>query len=577
MRARDFQEELRLRLKSWDNRIVLRIQTSRSESDLVQLTANQVLERSLELADRYVVAPERGVVLLLLPHSVELFLLHIGLILSGRVPAILAWPTTRVDPDKYQRNVLQQLRDLPASLLVTLPTLARKLDPGLPYPVTACPIANTDPLNNASELDLVVAPVHERMEMPARNLPDDALFLQFSSGTTAAQKCVVITADMLEKHLRSLARCLDFGPSDGVSSWLPLYHDMGLIACLWLPLWTGAPSVHFSAQDWLMDPGLLFRLIDRFKSTFCWLPNFAFSYLSAQCPRMSSSSLGHVRAWINCSEPVRQRSIAAFVEAFHSWGVTPLQCQASYGMAESVFAVTQTPMGAVPGMLPRSRPARSIANDNALQYDLLDDVYVSSGRTIAGAQVRLRMPDGSLAGDEQCGEIEIRTDYLFAGYWGKQGFLRQSFTGDGWYVTGDYGFLSGDDLFVIGRSKDIVIVGGQNVFPEDVEMAAGSAAGVYPGRVVAFGTQDLQHETENLIVIAELRGHFQAEIARQIEREIQRLVLAAVGIAPRLVRVVPERWIVKSTSGKISRRETRLRFLQQMADAPSLEKDAMRP
>ena len=166
---------------------------------------------------------------------------------------------------------------------------------------------------------------------------------------------------------------------------------------------------------------------------------------------------------------------------------------------------------------------------------------------------------------------------MFAGYWGKQGFQKQSFTGDGWYVTGDYGFLSGDDLFVIGRSKDIVIVGGQNVFPEDVEMAAGSAAGVYPGRVVAFGMQDLQHETENLIVVAELRGHFQTEIARQMEREIQRLVLAAVGIAPRQVRVVPERWIVKSTSGKISRRETRLRFLQQMIETPSLGIGAMQP
>ena len=97
-----------------------------------------------------------------------------------------------------------------------------------------------------------------------------------------------------------------------------------------------------------------FLVYHRFKSTFCWLPNFAFSYLSSQRSRMSSSSLGHVRGWINCSEPVRQRSIAAFLEAFSPWGVTPLQCQASYGMAETVFAVTQTP----PGEVPRGCPAR---------------------------------------------------------------------------------------------------------------------------------------------------------------------------------------------------------------------------
>jgi acyl-CoA synthetase (AMP-forming)/AMP-acid ligase II len=572
MRAKDFREELRSRLKSCGDRIVLRILASRSESELVELTASQVLERSMELADRYLIAPERGVVLLLLPHSVELFLLHIGLVLRGRIPAILPWPTNRVDPEKYQRNLLQQLRELPASLLVTPPALARNLEPCLPYRVTACSIASADQ-DKTSELALVVAPVEERT--PPIDLPEDTLFLQFSSGTTANQKCIVITADMLERHLRSLARCLDFGPCDGVSSWLPLYHDMGLIACLWLPLWSGAPSVHFSAQDWLMDPGMLFRLMDRFKSTFCWLPNFAFSYLSSQRARMNPCSIDHVRSWINCSEPVRRRSIAAFIEAFRQWGVTPLQCQASYGMAESVFAVTQTPQGAIPRRVPRSLPGRSEADRSTLQYDLLDDVYVSSGTTIPGAQVRVRKPDGSLAADEQCGGIEIRTEFLFAGHWGKQGFQEQSFTTDGWYVTGDYGFLSGNDLFVIGRSKDIVIVGGQNVFPEDVEMAAGSVAGVYPGRVVAFGVEDLQHETENLVVIAELRGHFQAEIARQMEREIQRVVLAAIGIVPRLVKVVPERWIVKSTSGKISRRETRLRFLQQMVEAPSLAREAI--
>ncbi len=576
MQAKDFQEELRFRLKSWGDRVVLRILVSRSESDLVELSANQVLERSLELADRYCVAPERGVVLLLLPHSVELFLLHIGLILRGRVPAILAWPTNRVDPDKYQRNILQQLRDLPASQLVTLPALARKLDRGLPYRVAACPVASAEQKDKASEPEILVAPVEKRDDMPPSDLPEDALFLQFSSGTTAAQKCVVITADMLERHLRSLAACLDFLPCDGVTSWLPLYHDMGLIACLWLPLWSGAPSVHFSAEDWLMDPGMLFRLVDRFKSTFCWLPNFAFSYLSNRRPRMSSSSLGHVRSWINCSEPVRQRSISAFIEAFSGWGVTARQCQASYGMAENVFAVTQTTLGGIPRRVPRSLPGRSEADLSALQYNLLDDVFVSSGKIIAGTQVRVRKADGSLAGEEQCGGIEIRTECLFAGYWGKQGFQRQSFTTDGWYVTGDYGFLSGNDLFVIGRSKDIVIVGGQNVFPEDVEMAASSVAGVYPGRVVAFGMEDFEHETENLIVIAEMRGHFQAEMARQMEREIQRLVLAAVGIAPRLTRVVPERWIVKSTSGKISRRETRLRFLEQMVQTPSLGVGAQR-
>jgi acyl-CoA synthetase (AMP-forming)/AMP-acid ligase II len=525
-----------------------------------------VLERSIELADRYLNGPEKGVVLLLLPHSVELFLLHIGAILRGKIPAILAWPTSRVDPDKYQRNLLHQLRNLPAAQLVTLPGLARNLEAGLQYRISACPIARAEYWEKTFDRELVVEPAEKDVRTQAANdLQEDALFLQFSGGTTGAQKCVVVRVGMLETQLRLLSESLDFGPRDAVVSWLPMYHDMGLIACLWLPLWSGAPSVQISAQDWLMDPGLLLRFMDRFRGTYCWLPNFAFSYLAGQYGRMKGAcSLGHVRGWINCSEPVRLRSMKAFTDAFSGWGVRPAQCQVSYAMAENVFAVTQTRLGGIPVMVSRSQLDRSM-NLPELAYDMLDDIYVSSGRTLAGMQLRIRRADGSLGGENQQGGIEIQTECMFDGYWGNDGFQRQALTSDGWYVTGDSGFISGQELFVIGRTKDIVIVGGQNIFPEDVEMVANTVVGVYPGRVVAFGVEDVQQGTENLVVVSEMRGEFDAGKAQQIERDIHRQVLAAVGVAPRHVRVVPERWIVKSTAGKISRRETRLRFLEETA------------
>ena len=146
MSAIDFRAELYHRLESWGNRVVLRILVLPSNSAVVELTGREVITRSLELAERYSSVPDRSVVLLLLPHSVELFLLHIGLILRGRLPAILAWPTTRVDPEKYQRNVLHQLRNLPAAQLLTLPRLAESLDPGLPYLVTGCPVSSAQQL-----------------------------------------------------------------------------------------------------------------------------------------------------------------------------------------------------------------------------------------------------------------------------------------------------------------------------------------------------------------------------------------------------------------------------------------------
>jgi acyl-CoA synthetase (AMP-forming)/AMP-acid ligase II len=138
-------------------------------------------------------------------------------------------------------------------------------------------------------------------------------------------------------------------------------------------------------------------------------------------------------------------------------------------------------------------------------------------------------------------------------------------TPDGWYRTGDYGFTHGDDLYVIGRIKDIIITAGTNIFPEDIEALVHTVKGVYPGRVVAFGVDDDERGTESVAVVAEMRGEFNHSSAAALEVQIRRVVSSVLGIAPRYVLVTPERWIVKSTAGKISRRETRLRFLRELS------------
>jgi fatty-acyl-CoA synthase len=566
MDSRAFRAELRRRLEAAGDRVLLRIAPG-AGADPLELTGSQILERSEELAARCAL-PDSDVVLLLLPHSPELFLLHLGLLLAGKLPAILAWPTSRIDPEKYQRNLLHQLRNLPASQVITLPLLAGNLKDGLPYPATGLPIEGAAQFEKSFIVPLPLAVEGEAAERKHGTVPEDALFLQFSGGTTGAQKAVVITAGMLTEQLDRLARCLDFSASDGVASWLPMYHDMGLIACLWLPLWYGAPSLQFAASDWLLRPDLLFAYAERYGATFCWLPNFAFSYLAGQRERMQGPySLGHMRAWINCSEPVRLRSIEAFAGTFADWGVRRETLQASYAMAENVFAATQTTLGALPAAIPRADVRQRGAAYQDLAFNLIDDVYVSSGRALDDMEIRIVAADGSPAEERQAGEIQLRTPCLFSGYWGSGGFARSTISADGWYSTADYGLLSDGELFVIGRMKDIIIVGGQNVFPEDIEMVVNTVPEVYPGRVVAFGLPDEQYGTENLAVVAEIRGEHTREIATRVERAIHKLVLATIGIAPRFVSAVPERWIVKSTAGKISRKETRERFLEERAAA----------
>lgn len=562
MTSASFRNHLRKHLEQHSHRTLLRIAIA---GEAFELTGAAILQRSVELARRYQDAPEGGVVLLLLPHSVELFLLHLGLILDGRIPAILAWPTSRVDPGKYQRNLLHQLRNLPASQVITLPRLAQNMEPALSYRVTACPIESAVPFEKAFAIPAEIeASAGTEKHLPAQIAPEGSVFLQFSGGTTGAQKAVVVTAAMLVAQLGRLRECLAFTEDDSVVSWLPMYHDMGLVGCLWFPLLAGAPSLQFSATDWLLNPESLFDHMEKFRGTFCWLPNFAFSYLAAQKERMKGTySLGHVRGWISCSEPVRQTSMDSFVEAFAEWGVTRESLQASYAMAENVFAVTQTTLGEAPRAFARSalRFHRTAAA-SPLAFDLLDAVYVSSGKPLAGVELRITAGEEHLA-EAQPGEILIRTESLFSGYWGHDGFIKNALSADGWYSTGDYGFLADGDLYVIGRLKDIVIVGGQNIFPEDVEAVVNGLKEIYPGRVAAFGVADSELGTEALTVIAELRGEYRREHAQLVQRDIQKLILSTIGIAPRYVFAVPERWIVKSTAGKISRRETQVRFLQE--------------
>jgi fatty-acyl-CoA synthase len=559
----EFREFLEARLHTNDQ--LLRVAVPPDLSQPRELTGIEIASRGRHLVNQFVQASPGSLVLVLLPHATELFLLEMGLVLEGYRPAVLPWPTSRVDAEKYQRNLLHQLAGLPASCLITIPRLAENLRDGLPYPVVSCQIENASRYDRifSSALSL---PERVEAESPvSHGLPEDALFVQFSGGTTGMQKAVVVTAPMLMKQLSLLQQVLDFGEGDSVISWLPMYHDMGLIACLWFPLWSGRPSLQFANSDWLLNPELLFSYLERYHGTFCWLPNFAFSYLAQRQESMTRRySLGHVRGFINCSEPVRRNSTKAFLERFSSWGVRPEAVQSSYAMAENVFAVTQSRLDREPSRVPRDIVRNGTVTRTDLAFSLLDDVFVSSGRALPGNEIRITNAQGPVQADGAAGEIQIRTPSLFSGYWSAAGFNANSIGEDGFYKTGDYGFVLDGELYVIGRLKDIMIVGGQNIFPEDVEGLVNSVPGIYPGRVVSFGTLDREYGTEAITIVAEMKGVHDPQSAQSLEKQIRSLVLATIGIAPRYVAVVPERWIIKSTAGKISRRETRERFMQEI-------------
>ena len=559
----EFVQQIRERLSAQGDKVVLRIMVAPDFEYPREFTGKAILGFADQLASSFSLPRKRSVVLLLLPHSPELFLVQLGLVLQGHIPAVLAWPTSRIDPEKYQRNLVHQLSHLPADQLITLPRLAENIQGSLPYPAAPLAIENAA----AFEKFFPAAPVArrlERNEFRGRNLRPDpnALFLQFSGGTTGAQKAIVVTADMLQAQFCQLGSALGFSSSDSVASWLPMYHDMGLIACYWMPLWHGAASLQMAANDWVLNPELLPKVLSRFAATFCWLPNFSFSYMSQRREQMSRHDLSGMRAWINCSEPVRLKSISEFANAFADCGVRREALQASYAMAETVFAISQSPLGRELARFPRQQVQHGNRTYSDLAFDLIDDVFVSSGKPLEGTQIKIVAADGSRCPEATPGEIFVRTPSLFSGYWGAEGFQTQSLD-DGWHATGDFGFLAKDEIFVIGRFKDIVIVGGNNIFPEDVEAVVNTIEGIYPGRVVAFGVEDQEFGTQSLGVVAEMKADYDDGAAQQLEAAIRKLVMTAIGTAARYVAVVPQRWVVKSTAGKISRRETRERFLRE--------------
>jgi fatty-acyl-CoA synthase len=560
----EFCKQLRERLLADSQRVLLRVAMAPDFEHPREFIGTEILKSAETLTAGLSVPKERAVVLILLPHSPELFLLQLGLVLQGHIPAILAWPTNRVDPEMYRRNLVHQLSHLPADQLVTLPRLSGNLAASLPYSVSGVALANESMFDRLFPSEPVGEELAERTTVRGGSSPgEDTLFLQFSGGTTGAQKAIVVTAAMLYPQLKHLGDALQFSPADSVVSWLPLYHDMGLIACYWMPLWYGAASTQMSANDWILNPELFLKYIARYRATLCWLPNFSFSYLAQRRELMREThDLRSVRVWINCSEPVRHKSVRQFVDSFADWGARRESMQASYAMAETVFAITQSALDKELGTVRRNCVNDANRGGTPLAFDLMDVEYVSSGRPIANAEIKIIAADGSKCSDLTPGEIYVRTPSLFSGYWGMGGFQTHTLN-DGWHATGDYGFLARGELFVIGRLKDIVIVGGNNIVPEDVEAVVNTLAGVYPGRVVAFGVDDADYGTQNLGVVAEIKGDYEEERAADLEAVIRKLVLTAIGTAPRYVTVVPERWIVKSTAGKISRRETRQRFVRE--------------
>jgi acyl-CoA synthetase (AMP-forming)/AMP-acid ligase II len=390
-------------------------------------------------------------------------------------------------------------------------------------------------------------------------------FLQHSSGTTGLQKGVALSHAAVLNQVASYSDSLALNAQDVIVSWLPLYHDMGLIAGFIMPLVQGIPLVLMSPFDWVKHPAMLFRAIHDYQGTYCWLPNFAYNHCARRIRKRDTEglSLASIRAFINCSEPVHHSSHVAFVDRFAENGATLELLAVSYAMAENTFAVTQSPIGEAARLdivdraaLESDRYARPIDPDAPTAQ-----VNVSCGAPIAGVEVRIVDEKGGTLPERAVGEVAVKSSFMLSGYY-RRPDLNEKLWVDGWYLTGAMGYITDGEVYISGRKKDLIINGGKNVYPQDLEAIVNAVPGVHPGRAVAFGVWDERDGTELIGIVAEVDTD-DPEQRQHIAGAIREAIATQTTVTASYVYLVGEKWLLKTSSGKIARAANRDKWLAE--------------
>ncbi len=466
--------------------------------------------------------PQRHGIVAILTSSQEQQVLHcLAALAAGTVPAVLTPPTPKLERRWYLTNTAHVLADMrPAVLLTDVDDLA------------------FDSEFRPSLCALQTAEVMDEGDGDPRLIEFNTAFMQFSSGTTGVKKGVEISFDAIRSQLCEYGSAIRVANDDVIVNWLPLYHDMGFFTSLHLALAYGVHSVLLNPIDWVSQPAAYLQAVARHRGTLSWHPNFAYNFMAKRVSDRVDVDLTSLRMLVNCSEPVTHASQLAFVERFSSSGLASSVFTGCYAMAETTFAVTHGPDSLLGG-LDVDGPS-----DDSTQTRL---PMVSVGAPLGGVEISVRNESDESVPDGVVGEIWLRTPFTATRYL-DEAATRQAFV-DGWYRSGDLGYTKDGQLYVSGRKKDVLIVAGNNVFPEDIEAIVGEHRGFRLGRVAAFTRFDDRLQTERIVVLAESDG--EADVAGAMEE-----MTASLGLSNTELHIVEPGWIVKSSAGKVARKPT---------------------
>jgi fatty-acyl-CoA synthase len=388
--------------------------------------------------------------------------------------------------------------------------------------------------------------------------PDALAVLQFTSGSTSEPKGVMLPHRAICNNLDGAWAAAQITHDEVIVSWLPLYHDMGLVGLLTIPMSKGCNLVQGAPQDFLARPIRWLRWITEFGGTGTAGPNFSYALATRAMRRTDEQlDLSTMRVWLNGAEPVDPETYRGFFEAGERFGLKPEGAFPAFGMAEVCIAGTFPEPGAGLRTDWVDRVALE-ADQKAIQVEPESEgatELVVLGKPVPGLEVSVVDPQsGAPCSERQVGELRITGNSLTSGYYRQQDATDELIR-DGWLHTGDLAYTIDGQLVICGRIKDVIIVGGRNVYPQDIEKVAGEVPGVRPGNVIAFGT-DGRHGAQNIIVVAEARS----DDLEHLAREVTRAVNDSVGIPPKEVVLVEPGTVPKTSSGKLQRSACRLQY-----------------
>jgi fatty-acyl-CoA synthase len=392
---------------------------------------------------------------------------------------------------------------------------------------------------------------------------DDIAFLQLTSGSTGLPKAVAISHRNLHGNAAAMVSASKLDPqTDVLVSWLPLFHDMGMIGFLVLPMQVGAEAVCATPADFLRSPRLWPSLISRYGGTMTAGPNFAYALLARHLRAAPDGAfdLSSLRFVLSGAEPIDHATVAAVIESGARFGLDGRAFVAAYGMAEATLAISFSETGEGMQFDAVDQAAIEIESHAATSTDAAARHLAKLGKPLPGIEI---MVGDSMVGDapdagtkaRTVGELKIRGDAVSRYYLTQNG--RQSLLGDGgWFSTGDIGYLTETgEVVICGRLKDMIIVAGRNIFPADIERAACRVNGVRPGNAIAVALAAAGIR-EEFAVVVEADDSADPESSARIKNEVSNAVHAVFGISPRLVSVVPPRTLPKTSSGKPRRSAT---------------------